>query len=69
MKKLNTFFVIALMAFSSTAIAQRYVTEVFTDVDVTTNVAYGINASIINLLDSDPNNDEHPLVHPLLMDV
>lgn len=70
MKKLNTLIILlALIAWSTTMVAQRYVAEVFTDVKVTTNVAYGINASIINLLDNDPNNDAHPLVHPLVMDV
>lgn len=69
MKQLNIFILMAFVAFSTSAFGQRYVTEVFSDVTVTTNVPYGINASIINLLDSDPNNDAHPLVHPLVMDV
>jgi hypothetical protein len=69
MKQLNTLILIALMAIATTAVGQRYVTEVFTDVEVTTNVPYGFNASIINLLDNDTTNDAHPLAHPLLMDV
>ncbi|MAT54912.1 MAG: hypothetical protein CMN32_10575 [Saprospirales bacterium] len=69
MKKLNTLILIALLAICTTAMGQRYVSEVFTDVQVTTNVPYGFNASIINLLDTDTTNDAHPLAHPLLMDV
>lgn len=69
MKQLNTFLLATLMAICTTAMGQRYVSEVFTDVTVTTNVVYGVNASIINLLDNDNTNDAHPLVHPLLMDV
>ncbi|GIV31175.1 MAG: hypothetical protein KatS3mg029_0526 [Saprospiraceae bacterium] len=66
MKKLNTLIILlALIAWSTTMVAQRYVAEVFTDVKVTTNVPYGINASIINLLDNDPNNDAHPLGAPV----
>ncbi len=69
MKQLNTLILIALMAICTTAFGQRYVTEVFSDVEVTTNVPYGFNASIINLLDTDTTNDAHPLAHPLVMDV
>lgn len=63
MKRLFT--LIALVAFSASALMaqQRYIDEVFTDVSVTTDVIYGVNATVLAL----------PLVGeaiptPLLMD-
>ncbi|MFQ5447176.1 MAG: T9SS type A sorting domain-containing protein [Saprospiraceae bacterium] len=69
MKQLNTLLLLACMTIATTTFAQRYVTQVFDEVQVTQTVPYGFNASIINLLDGDPGNDAHPFAHPLVMDI
>ena len=47
MKKIST-LIAAFAIFSSIGLnAQRYLTEVFTDVDVTSGVTYGVNATVI----------------------
>jgi len=69
MKQLNTLLLFACMTLATATFAQRYVTQVFSEVQVTQTVPYGFNASIINLLDADPGNDAHPFAHPLVMDI
>ncbi len=46
MKKIITLFV-ALVLSCSVSFSQRYLQEVFTDVQVTSNVTYGVNATVI----------------------
>jgi len=53
-------FCLIITGMSFSANAQRYLTEVFTDVDVTTNVAYGDNYSVLT---------GSPLLQSLVMDV
>jgi hypothetical protein len=70
MKQFNTFILIFMMAVTADVLAQsRYTDPVFDDVTVTSPVVYGVNASMINLLDSDTTNDDHPLKHPLVLDL
>lgn len=58
-----------LTAVATVGHAQRYVSEVFDEVQVTQGIFYGQNASIILLLDSDPSNDAHPFKQPLVLDL
>ncbi len=70
MKQLNIFLAFCALLFTaSSAVSQRYVSQIFDEVQVTQGVIYGQNASIINLLDQDTTNDAHPLKHPLVMDI
>jgi poly(3-hydroxybutyrate) depolymerase len=69
MKKFNTLFLFICLTVTQVAVAQRYVSQVFDQVQVTQGVFYGVNAHIINLLDNDTTNDKHPLKLPLVMDV
>ncbi|MEK7253642.1 MAG: alpha/beta hydrolase, partial [Bacteroidota bacterium] len=68
MKYFNTLLLLAFLGIATSTFAQRYTSQVFSEVSVTT-MAYGKNASFISLLDPDPNNNAHPLVHPLALDL
>ena len=46
MKKIFT-ILIAITMSCSQSFSQRYLEEIFTDVDVTTNVTYGVNATVL----------------------
>ncbi|MFN0033380.1 MAG: T9SS type A sorting domain-containing protein [Flavobacteriales bacterium] len=46
MKKIFT-IILSLMLCSSVTFSQRYLEEIFTDVDVTSNVVYGMNATVL----------------------
>ncbi|MEZ4958902.1 MAG: T9SS type A sorting domain-containing protein [Saprospiraceae bacterium] len=70
MKQLHTIFALLLMMMAGTAFSQqRYVDEIFTEVEKTSPIVYGQNASLILLLDNDPTNDVHPLKQPLVLDL
>jgi hypothetical protein len=58
-----------LTAVATLGYSQRYVSEVFDEVEVTQGIFYGQNASIILLLDNDPSNDAHPFKQPLVLDL
>jgi acetyl esterase/lipase len=47
MKRTSTFLAILMMLAWGTTSAQRYMTETFSDVDVTTDVTYGVNATVL----------------------
>jgi hypothetical protein len=68
MRKFNTFLTLILTIVATAGYAQRYVSEVFDEVQKTTTI-YGQNSSIILLLDQDPSNDAHPFKQPLVLDV
>lgn len=61
----STILMLCLIATISQA-QQRYLDEIFTDVDVTTNVVYGVNATV--LLITDPNVGQ-AIPQPLIMNV
>lgn len=65
MKKIFTFFLIACMAFMATNLqAQRYLTQVFDDVNVEPNVPYGSNFTVLTV----PVTG-HTTRQPLVMDI
>ncbi|MDZ4822097.1 MAG: T9SS type A sorting domain-containing protein [Flavobacteriales bacterium] len=47
MKKISTLFLMMLVVFVMNTQAQRYIEEVFTDVEVTSGVTYGMNATVL----------------------
>jgi len=47
MKKLSTLFLALAMMPCSSLLSQRYLTEIFDEVEVTANVTYGVNATVI----------------------
>ena len=63
MKKLFT-LALSVLAFSQVDAQVRYINEVFSDVEVTTNVVYGQNVTILPLLQSQP-----PATQPLVCDI
>lgn len=74
MKKINTLLILllGLLALNTQAQPVRYLDQVFDEVTFRgyeTGLVYGQNASIILLLDGDPNNDAHPLKQPLVFDL
>lgn len=66
MRRIFTLFAFLLVLSTERTYAQRYLEEIFTDVDVTSGVVYGINATVLTI--ADPNIGE-ALPQPLLMDV
>lgn len=65
MKKIFTIVLLAFMAFAADKVqAQRYLTEVFSDVDVQTNVVYGFNFTVLTV----PVTG-HTTKQPLVMDI
>ena len=63
MKKLFT-LALSVLAFSQVDAQVRYINEVFSDVEVSTNVVYGQNVTILPLLQSEP-----PATQPLVCDI
>ena len=63
MKKLFT-LALSVLAFSQVDAQVRYINEVFSDVEVTTNVVYGQNVTVLPLLQSQP-----PATQPLVCDI
>ena len=63
MKKLFT-LALGVLAFSQVDAQVRYINEVFSDVEVTTNVVYGQNVTVLPLLQSQP-----PATQPLVCDI
>ena len=63
MKKFLT-LALGLLAFSQLDAQVRYLNEVFTDVDVTTDVVYGSNVTVLPLLQGAP-----PAAQPLVCDI
>jgi len=63
MKKLFT-LALSVLAFSQLDAQVRYINEVFSDVEVSTNVVYGQNVTILPLLQSQP-----PATQPLVCDI
>jgi hypothetical protein len=63
MKKLFT-LALSVLAFSQVDAQVRYINEVFSDVEVSTNVVYGQNVTILPLLQSQP-----PATQPLVCDI
>lgn len=47
MNRFSTILIIALALVSSTSIGQRYLTQTFDEVEVTTNITYGTNATVL----------------------
>ena len=65
MKKFNSLILFAFLLSCSLSLqAQRYLTEVFTDVDVQTNIVYGVNYTILTV----PVTG-HSAKQPLAMDI
>lgn len=64
MKRLSTILIALAMLPCSSLLSQRYLTEVFDDVEVTSNVTYGVNATVIMYATL---NEAVP--QPLLLDV
>ena len=63
MKKFLT-LALSLLAFSQLDAQVRYLNEVFTDVNVTTDVVYGTNVTVLPLLQGSP-----PAAQPLVCDI
>ncbi|MGB1481303.1 MAG: hypothetical protein ACPG66_08020, partial [Flavobacteriales bacterium] len=63
MKKFLT-LALCFLAFSQLDAQVRYLNEVFTDVNVTTDVVYGSNVTVLPLLQGAP-----PSAQPLLCDI
>ena len=63
MKKLFT-LALGVLAFSQVDAQVRYINEVFSDVEVTTNVVYGQNVTILPLL-----QNQAPATQPLVCDI
>ena len=53
MKKLGTLLMLALFMFSTQVEAQRYLEEVFDEVEVTTDITYGTNITVLTVSDPD----------------
>ncbi len=70
MKKLNTLFAVlfSLVLLQVNAQEGRFLEEVFDDVTVTSGVMYGVNATLIGLLDPD-NGINEAIPEPLMADV
>ncbi len=67
MKQLNAFFFTILLFFGVSSVLQaqqRYIDEVFTDVNVTYDVTYGVNATVLYL-----STVGEAIPEPLVMDV
>ncbi|MFM7814696.1 MAG: hypothetical protein ACKO66_09290, partial [Flavobacteriales bacterium] len=47
MKKISTILTLVMLLAASSVFGQRYLSEVFTDVTVTSDVTYGVNATVI----------------------
>ena len=47
MKKISTLIVLCCTLFTGNANAQRYLAQVFDEVDITTSVTYGVNATVL----------------------
>ena len=63
MKKFLT-LALSLLAFSQLDAQVRYINEVFSDVNVTTDVVYGSNVTVLPLLQGAP-----PAAQPLVCDI
>jgi len=66
MKRLGTLILLALFVINTQTNAQRYLTEVFDEVTVTTDVTYGQNVTVITVSDTTINA---PTLQQLVMDV
>ena len=66
MKKLGTLMLLALFVMTNQTNAQRYLTEIFDDVDVATDITYGQNVTVITVSDTTINA---PSLQDLKMDV
>lgn len=64
MKKVSTLLIVLAMLPFSSLLSQRYLTEVFDDVEVTHDVAYGMNATVIMY-----GSLGEAVPQPLMMDV
>lgn len=64
MKKISTMLMVFLVSIGSLWAQQRYLDQVFTDVSVTTDVVYGVNATVIAL-----SQVGEAIPQPLVMDI
>lgn len=66
MKKLGTLLMLALFMFANQAEAQRYLEEIFDEVEITTDIIYGQNITVLTV--SDPTIGM-PTLEDLVMDI